>query len=108
MKKKWVLYLILTFSILLNSCQNTNNQNKSLNDDFINAFKELEILKATSELGSISDSIYNNEVERIFSKNKITQEDYEAELNYYINNLSEFENIVKETMRRHEKSMNFK
>ena len=66
MKKRWALYLILIFSIFLNSCKKSNNQNKSLNDDFVNVYKELEILKAKSELDNISDSIFNKEIEKIF------------------------------------------
>ena len=108
MKKRWALYLILIFSIFLNSCKKSNNQNKSLNDDFVNVYKELEILKAKSELDNISDSIFDKEIEKIFLKNNITVEDYKQELDYYLNNLSEFENVIKEALRRQEKSMNIK
>ena len=108
MKKIWALYLILIFSIFLNSCKKPNNQNKSLNNDFINVYKELEILKTKSELDNISDSIFNKEIEQIFLKNNITVEDYKEELDYYLNNLSEFENVIKEALRRQEKSMNIK
>tara|TARA_Y100000589_G_scaffold309528_1_gene327130 strand:- start:7 stop:345 length:339 start_codon:yes stop_codon:yes gene_type:complete len=108
MKKRWVLYLIIIFSILLNSCKEFNNQSKSLNDDFVNVYKELEILKAKSQLDNISDSIFEKEIEQIFLKNNITVKDYKEELDYYLNNLSEFENVIKEALRRQEKSMNIK
>ena len=108
MKKRWALYLIIIFSILLNSCKEFNNKSKSLNDDFVNVYKELEILKAKSQLDNISDSIFEKEIEQIFLKNNIFVEDYKIELDYYLNNLSEFENVIKEALRRQEKSMNIK
>jgi len=108
MKKRWALYLIIIFSILLNSCKEFNNKSKSLNDDFVNVYKELEILKAKSQLDNISDSIFEKEIEQIFLKNNIFVEDYKKELDYYLSNLSEFENVIKEALRRHEKSMNIK
>ena len=72
------------------------------------AYKELEVLKAKSELDNISDSIFDKEIEKIFLKNNITVEDYKEELDYYLNNLSEFENVIKEALRRQEKSMSIK
>ena len=59
-------------------------------------------------MDNISDSIFDKEIEKIFLKNNITVKDYKEELDYYLNNLSEFENVIKEALRRQEKSMNIK
>ena len=63
---------------------------------FIDIFRELEYLKACHEMGFITDSIYNLESENIFSKNNLNQEDFQNQIKEYLEDLPEFESILKE------------
>ena len=47
-------------------------------------------------MGFITDSIYNLESENIFSKNNLNQEDFQHQIKEYLEDLPEFESILKE------------
>ncbi len=97
MKIKWVLYLLLVLNINLFSCSNLVDKKKIYSDDFAKIFKDLEYLNAKYELGNLNDSTYKILRKEIFKKNNFSEDDYNKELNYYINNLSDFELLLKET-----------
>lgn len=96
MKKKWVLYLLLSASLFFSSCLKSDKKEIITKDLFIQTFKELEYLKVSYEMGFKSDSTYNLELEKIFSKNNLTQKDFQNKMEGYLENLSEFESILKE------------
>jgi len=96
MKKKWVLYLLLSASLFFSACLKSEKKEIITKDLFIQIFKELEYLKVSYEMGFTSDSTYNLELEKIFSKNSLTQKDFQNKMEGYLENLSEFESILKE------------
>ena len=77
MKKKWVLYLLLSASLFFSSCYKSDKKEIITKDLFIQIFKELEYLKVSYEMGFTTDSTYNLELENIFSKNNLTQKDFQ-------------------------------
>ena len=96
MKIKWVLCLLLVLNINLFSCSNLVDKKKIYRDDFANIYKDLEYLNAKYELGNFNDSTYKILREEIFKKNNLSEDDFNKDLNYYINNLSDFELLLKE------------
>tara|TARA_B100000579_G_C22824298_1_gene852264 strand:+ start:1791 stop:2117 length:327 start_codon:yes stop_codon:yes gene_type:complete len=96
MKKKWALYLLLSTSLIFTSCFNSEQKEQISKHTFIEIFRELEYLKASYEMGFITDSIYNLESENIFSKNNLNQEDFQNQIKEYLEDLPEFESILKE------------
>ena len=65
-------------------------------EDFAKIFKDLEYLNVKYELENLNDSTYKILREEIFKKNNLSEDDYSKALNYYINNLSDFELLLKE------------
>ena len=96
MKIKWVLCLLLILNINFFSCSNLVDKKKMYSEDFAKIFKDLEYLNVKYELENLNDSTYKILREEIFKKNNLSEDDYSKELNYYINNLSDFELLLKE------------
>ncbi len=96
MKKKWALYLLLIINLFFFSCFNSDKKEKITKLKFTEIFKELEYLKVRYEMGFLNDSIYNFEYNQIFSKNELTEEVFKNKMEEYLENLSEFESILKE------------
>tara|TARA_B100001250_G_C19137143_1_gene502152 strand:- start:32 stop:346 length:315 start_codon:yes stop_codon:yes gene_type:complete len=96
MKKKWALCFLLSVSLLVTSCFNTQTKETITKDIFIEVLKELEHLKARYEIGFVSDSIYDLEFNDIFLKHNFSQEDFQNQMEKYLENLHEFESILKQ------------
>ncbi len=96
MKKKWALCFLLSVSLLVTSCFNVQEKETITKDIFIEVFKELEYLKVRYEMGFISDSIYELEFNDIFFKNNLSEEDFQNQMEKYLENLHEFEFILKQ------------
>ena len=95
MKKKWVLYLLLSLNLFFFSCSNSNKKEKITKEKFTELFKELEYLKVRYEMGFINDSIYKLEFNNIFSENNLIEDDFKNKMEEYLVNLSDFESILK-------------
>ena len=96
MKKKWALYLLLIINLFFFSCFKSDKKEKITKEKFTEIFKELEYLKVRYEMGFLNDSIYNFEYNHIFSKNELTEEVFKNKMEEYLENLSEFESILKD------------
>ena len=104
MRQKWALFFLLIISLFFNSCVKKNQEFLKDRNKMVNIIRAIEVLNTKHKMNLISDSLYQIERNSILTSQGITEKEFNRKIKSYLNNLDEFELLLKDVKLELEKT----